>query len=174
MPDNVKDFLFEYAYWVEENKLMAGPHPLYGIAYDDDIVAAALHDIGVRTIINLTENEYALVFPDNFRETPENKISLLHFPIKDMGVPDRVTMCRILDAIDESIRNNKPVYVHCMAGIGRTGTVVGCYLIRRGLANDADVFKVISKKRRMTVHSLYESPETWVQKEFVSSWVEDE
>ena len=40
----------------------------------------------------------------------------------------------ILDEIDGAILNGKTVYVHCLGGIGRTGTVVGCYLVRHGIA----------------------------------------
>ena len=38
----------------------------------------------------------------------------------------------MLDAIDDQLENGGNVYVHCWGGKGRTGTVVGCWLIRHG------------------------------------------
>ena len=38
-------------------------------------------------------------------------------------------MREILDCLDDALRSGRKVYVHCRAGIGRTGTVVGCLLV---------------------------------------------
>jgi len=43
-------------------------------------------------------------------------------------------MIRILDQIDRGMEQNPAVYLHCWGGRGRTGTVVGCYLARHGMA----------------------------------------
>ena len=46
----------------------------------------------------------------------------------------------ILDLIDESLSLDKPVFFHCWGGIGRTGTVLGCYLLRSKMATELNVF----------------------------------
>ena len=46
-------------------------------------------------------------------------------------------MTRILDDVDAALADGGAVYVHCWGGIGRTGTVVGCWLVRHGL-DDGD------------------------------------
>ena len=45
-------------------------------------------------------------------------------------------MSDILDAIDAALRDGKTVYVHCWGGVGRTGTVIGCWLVRHGKTGD--------------------------------------
>jgi protein-tyrosine phosphatase len=80
-------------------------------------------------------------------------------------------MCETLDAIDEALARGKNVYVHCYAGVGRTGTVVGCYLVRHGMA-PRDALATIARWRegRSTAHRR--SPETDNQERFVLAWSE--
>lgn len=61
-----------------------------------------------------------------------DKVCFSRYPIKDQYTPDTEQMAKILDDIDASIEQRQPVYVHCWGAIGRTGTVVGCFLIRHG------------------------------------------
>lgn len=46
-------------------------------------------------------------------------------------------MREILGLIDEAMAADRPVYVHCWGGVGRTGTVIGCHIAQRGLDGDA-------------------------------------
>ena len=45
-------------------------------------------------------------------------------------------MAGLLDAIDTAMRDGKTVYLHCWGGVGRTGNVVGCSLVRHGHTGD--------------------------------------
>ena len=53
-------------------------------------------------------------------------------PIADLSTPPRGAIARILAMIDDAIAAGRSVYIHCWGGIGRTGTIVGCYLVRHG------------------------------------------
>jgi hypothetical protein len=88
-------------------------------------------------------------------------------PIKDLSVPTKRHMTRILNQIDLCIKHGKPVYVHCLGGIGRTGTVVGCYLVRHGLATGKNELDMIRDMRKDSEDSDRESPETGKQREMV-------
>jgi len=79
---------------------------------------------------------------------------------KDFSVPTERQMIRILNQIDMCIKYDKPVYVHCWGGKGRTGTVVGCYLARHGFAAGNDVIEMIKELRKNTVDFSDPSPET--------------
>jgi len=69
-------------------------------------------------------------------------------------------MIRILNQIDMCIKYDKPVYVHCWGGKGRTGTVVGCYLARHGMVAGKDVIEMIKTLRKNTEDFSDPSPET--------------
>jgi protein-tyrosine phosphatase len=90
--------------------------------------------------------------------------------IKDHAVPTRHEMVHILNRIDLCIKYDKPVYLHCLGGRGRTGTVVGCYLIRHGLATGKNVTDKIKELRRNVINWYSPSPETQEQVEMVVNW----
>ncbi len=53
-------------------------------------------------------------------------------PVRDFTVPSEEQILVALDLIDSELRAGGIVYVHCWAGCGRTGVVVGCWLVRHG------------------------------------------
>lgn len=61
------------------------------------------------------------------------------------------------------------MYVHCWGGVGRTGTVVGCYLVRSGLSGDEALAR-IRQLRRNEATANRPSPETDEQRNMVRSW----
>ncbi len=97
-----------------------------------------------------------------------------HRPIRDYGIPSRPDMVRLLDLIDRRIKSATPVYVHCLGGIGRTGTVVGCYLARHGHASGTRILKAIQGLRENTATGRLASPETDRQIKLVCSWGQGE
>jgi protein-tyrosine phosphatase len=78
-------------------------------------------------------------------------------------------MKAILDHIDRAITYEKMVYVHCWGGIGRTGTVVGCYLVRHGLSGP-EALERLQILRRETAKWWRSSPETDEQRAMILSW----
>jgi protein-tyrosine phosphatase len=79
-------------------------------------------------------------------------------------------MMRILKQIDFYVNQQKVVYLHCWGGLGRTGTVVGCYLVSKGLADAQNVLDAISKLKSQSGLADKESPQTTAQREFIVDW----
>ena len=93
----------------------------------------------------------------------------IHHSIVDMGTTTIPHMMRILDDVDAALADGGAVYVHCWGGIGRTGTVVGCWLVRHGL-DDGDAIARIAALRRRVVDARMPSPQTTAQREMVRTW----
>ena len=89
-------------------------------------------------------------------------------PIPDMRAPTAGHMMRILDDIDSGRRDGDVVYVHCWGGVGRTGTVIGCWLTRHGL-DDGDSIARIAELRAGSGDPR-PSPETAAQADLVRGW----
>ena len=98
------------------------------------------------------------------------KIEVLRFAIKDLNIPSESFMVEILNKIDEQIALGKKVYVHCWGGVGRTGTVIGSYLIRHGYSTPEKVIDTINYLKRTTNIAHRSSPETEEQRQFILNW----
>ena len=81
-------------------------------------------------------------------------------------------MAAILDTIHEELAANRRVYVHCWGGVGRTGTVIGCLLVRRGAPGDQALEQFQELWKACAKSAKRESPETREQRDYVISWQE--
>jgi hypothetical protein len=65
-----------------------------------------------------------------------------HMPLADEEAPELAELEKALAWLDEAIYLGKKVLIHCRHGIGRTGTVLNAYLLRRGLGHRLAWFKL--------------------------------
>ena len=87
-----------------------------------------------------------------------------------MGTPTLGEMVGILDTIDAALNAGHTIYVHCYGGIGWTGTVVGCFMVRHGISG-AEALNEIAHLRQGTPDGWKSSPETKAQREMVLNWL---
>ena len=164
------------SYWVFPDRFLAGEYP--GARNEPEMLAklSALLDAGVTRFIDLTEEgEYSLrPYADVVQSlAAQRAVHVQHrrFSIPDMGTPAPAHLRQILDTIDAELGAGEVVYVHCFGGIGRTGTVVGCHLVRGGIPGDEALAK-IAALRSDTPDGWRRSPETDAQRNLVLSWHE--
>ena len=160
------------------------PGVLYGGEYPGDkmldVALARLRglvELGVRTFIDLT-SPFDHMAPyhgllANLQTETSITLRRISMPVPDMGVPDSdETMRAIMSAIRNSMNTAPAVYVHCWGGIGRTGTVAGCWLRECGLDPDTALARVqhlySTHMAKATRHP--ESPQTPGQKDYIRSW----
>jgi protein-tyrosine phosphatase len=85
-------------------------------------------------------------------------------PIADFTAADVETVRRALDLVDAELAAGGMVYLHCRGGCGRTGSVVGCYLVERGMTGD----EALARVAELCGGPCPETPE---QVALVRSWV---
>ena len=162
------------SYWVQPGALLAGEYP--GAPDDAEAAAkvAALLAAGVTMFVDLTqEGEHGLrpYFPlaQQLAAARGQAVTHRRRAIRDMGVTTSEQLTAILDEIDGALAQGEVVYVHCYGGIGRTGTVVGCWLVRHG-QNGEQALATIAQRRRNTPDGWRRSPETEAQTRMVLAW----
>ncbi len=165
-------------YWVRPGQLLAGEYPAAPEAPLARRRLGATLDVGVRSFLDLTESDELPDYRGWLKAEAELRgMNVEHErrAVTDMAVPPAATMAAILDHIDARVAANRPVYVHCYAGVGRTGTVVGCWLVRHGDSGE-QALHTLSHLWRTVEKSWYlqRSPQTDEQHDFVLGWAERE
>jgi hypothetical protein len=174
MMDNTNLRPISEAYWVKPGQFLAGEYPA---RFDEEITRKridALLQAGLNTFIDLTNANESIPYANILLEQASAySVEAVHhrFPIGDFGLPTPDRMNAILDKIEESLRTGRRIYLHCWGGIGRTGTTVGCYLVRQGKSPE-EALDQLSAWWRSVPKSQYhpESPETREQVNFILAW----
>ena len=123
---------------IEPGRVVAGRHPCALDARDAPAGVQDLLDNGVTLFVDLTQ-EGELDPYARFVLPPARHVRM---PIRDFSVPTPAELASTLDSIDAELALGGLVYVHCWAGCGRTGVVVGCWLVRHGMAPQAALARI--------------------------------
>lgn len=159
------------SYWVRPGRLIAGPYPYPWFSSEKAFRdLKSLLAARVTYFLDLTEENEVSAYDlplMSLAATRATKVVHQRLAIPDMDVPTRDAMITILDTLDVALMKDHTVYVHCLGGIGRTGTVIGCWLVRHGMSGQAALDELVRLRggRR-------DSPQTTAQFSMVRRWEE--
>lgn len=166
------------SYWVVRKALLAGEYPGH---WDDEEALeriAFLLDHGVTTFFDLTMEDEGLhpytgllALEAAYRGI---EVQYRRFAIPDHTAPSPELAIEIVESLEAALDEGKVVYLHCYAGIGRTGTIVGIWLVRNRRISGADAMREIARLRRKVRYAMYESPEVPEQVDLLCNWPQSE
>lgn len=117
---------------------------------------AWLRGQGIQLLISLTEDRPR-------RDWVEDAgLLVFHVPVVDMTAPEQEDLDRCVSAIDRALQRQMGVAVHCTAGLGRTGVVLACYFVTKGLSAK----NAIARVRRLRPGSVETDEQEQAVEEF--------
>lgn len=128
--------------WIEDGRVAACGYPRR------ESELRALAAAGVALIVNLHHRAHP---PDVLTRLHLKEV---HLAVVDFTAPSQEQLAHGVQVMRETVNGGAAVAVHCGAGLGRTGTLVACYLVAGGLSAE----EAIAKVRRLRPGSI-ETPE---------------
>jgi len=154
-------------YWLDgpwPGKLAMAARPRGGDWLEDDL--SSWKREGVDTVLTLLtpEEEKDLELQQEAGEAKKLGMDFASFPILDRQIPkSEAKWAQILENITRTLSDGKRVVVHCRQGIGRSGLVAACLLVRRGMSPGAAV-ELASAARGVSI------PETSEQRDWIDHY----
>ena len=123
-----------------------------------------LYRIGVKALLNLSEE------PLPYKTPNITGMLIKHIPVADYTAPTLEQAQEAVVMISSCLDRNMPVVVHCLAGLGRTGSILACYLVSMEMpANNA--ISSIREWRPGSIETLEQEAVVYEYEHFINTQV---
>ena len=156
------------SYWVLPGRLLAGEYPGGATPELTRERLSRLLDAGIDCFIDLTQPQELTPYDASL----PTDVDYLRCSILDHGTPaDHGEMTEIIRCLRGALRERRVIYLHCRAGIGRTGMVAGCLLAEHGFSGEEALAELNRLWRQSGRSGQWPTvPETAEQIEYVRQW----
>jgi protein-tyrosine phosphatase len=154
-------------YWLDESwpgKLAVSARPRGGEWLGDDV--ASWRRSGVSAVLSLLtpDEEKNLDLLGEASEVRTQGMNFTSFPIPDRQIPrSDAKWIEILETVSDALSTGKNVLIHCRQGIGRSGLVAACLLVKKGMSPGAAI-ESVSAARGVSI------PETVEQRDWIDHY----
>jgi hypothetical protein len=156
------------SYWVIPGRLLGGEYPGGTDFSDSRARLARVQGTGIDYFVDLTEEGELPAY----RHLLPFRIKYLRCAIADHGIPNHpLQVQNLLAGIRTALAAGRSIYVHCRAGIGRTGLVMGCYLAEQDGDGKA-ALKALNRLWRQSERAATwpTVPQTEEQTDYIRRW----
>lgn len=148
-----------YFSWVIPN-VLAGSRAPWRVAE-----VRFLQQQGIETLVRLQEPERLMLTSEALDAWG---LEDFKYPIADGGAPTVEGTQIVIDFIQQRLKKNVPIAVTCGAGIGRTGTILACYLVADGMSAEEAV-RVLRGMRSPSIESAAQMSAVYDYEQFLKS-----
>ncbi|MFX1515716.1 MAG: dual specificity protein phosphatase family protein [Promethearchaeota archaeon] len=112
--------------WIVPGKLAGSPYP-----YSNELLT--LPSLNLMLVVNLTSRG----IPNSLKkQLKAHSVDFKRYSIPDFGLPTPQTIHQYLQTVCETLQKGRGVLTHCIAGCGRTGTMIGLFLVTHGYSSE--------------------------------------